>query len=120
MMIYSQFLMRVMMMWQAYFQLLRRNWTLLIYPAVCVMSVIWSGSRSTTAVGSVQLIMTILIAIFIGWRFSPKQLIIGACLVVTTGAAIGLLNWLIYWCRGSSTRWPICWPLCANRSIMWS
>lgn len=92
-MVYSLFLVRVTMIWPAYFQLLTRNWTLLLYAGICLLSVIWSGSRGTTIVGGSQMTMTALIAMFIGWRFSPKQLIVSVCLILTMAAALGLVNW---------------------------
>lgn len=92
--VYLLVLGRVLMMWRSFYQMLVRNWTLLLYPAVALMSVIWSGSRGTTLVGGVQLTMSVLIAMYIGWRFSPRQLVVAFCTIVTTAAALGLMNWL--------------------------
>lgn len=93
-MTYMLFLARVSVMWRSFYRVLTRNWTLLLYPAVCLMSVIWSGSRGTTVVGAVQLTMTMLIAIYLGWRFSPRQLVVAFCAIVSAAAAIGLVNWM--------------------------
>ncbi len=91
--VYLLFLMRVAMMWRAYYRLIARNWTLLLYPAVCMLSVVWSGSRGTTLTAGVQMAMTGLIALYIGWRFSPRQLVVAVCALVSLAATLSLANW---------------------------
>lgn len=91
--VYALFLMRVAAIWPAFYAMAARNWTLLLYPAVCLLSVVWSGARGATAAGGAQLLMTVLIAMFIGWRFSPRQLLIGVCAIVSSAAALSLANW---------------------------
>lgn len=94
MLIYALFLGRISLMWRPFYRLLARNWTLLLYPVVCLMSVIWSGSRATTLQGGVQMMMTVLIACYMGWRFSPRQLILAFCTIVSTAAVLSLGNWM--------------------------
>lgn len=92
--IYALTLARVLLLWPAFFRLASRNWTLLLYPAVCLLSVVWSGSRGTTLASGVQVTMSFTIALFLGWRFTPRQLILTLCTIISAAAVLGLANWL--------------------------
>ncbi|RCW79649.1 O-antigen ligase family protein [Paracoccus lutimaris] len=83
---------RIMAVWPAYFRLLGRNWPYLLYPAVCAMSVVWSVSRPVTAVGGAQLIMTALMASYLGWRFAPRKLVLILFATTLGGATASALN----------------------------
>ncbi|WP_145963384.1 hypothetical protein [Paracoccus mutanolyticus] len=74
-MVYGLFVLRAATVWRAFYRQVARNWTLMLYPGVCLLSVIWSGSPVTSAVSGVQMTMTVLIAMFLGWRFVPRQLV---------------------------------------------
>ncbi|MTH64471.1 O-antigen ligase family protein [Paracoccus shanxieyensis] len=93
--VYLLFILRVTMIWPDYFRLLSRNWTLLLFATVCLISVVWSGSRATTMAAGTQMMMSTLIAVYVGWRFSPKQLIIGIFLIVSAGSALSLVNMVV-------------------------
>lgn len=91
--IYGLVTIRVLLVWPAFYRVLTRNWTYLLYPAVCAMSVLWSLDRAWSLIASVQLTMTVLVGLFIGWRFAPRQMVIiwlAATLIGTLGS---LLNW---------------------------
>ncbi len=46
-----------------------RHWPLLIYPAVCTLSALWSLSPMGTLVAAAQLWVTVVMAVFLGCRF---------------------------------------------------
>lgn len=83
---------RILTLWPAFFRLLGRNWQYLVYPAVCAMSVVWSVARPTTLVGAVQITMTVLIASYLGWRFTPRQLLLLLFTTTLAGAVGSMLN----------------------------
>ena len=58
-----------------------------------MLSVVWSGSRGTTLTAGLQMAMTGLIALYIGWRFSPRQLVVAVCALVSLAAALSLAKW---------------------------
>lgn len=93
MLIYAMAVLRVLTVWPAFFRLLARNRVFLIYPAICLLSVIWSLDRPTSMVGAVQMTMTTVIALFLGWRFDPRQLLILAFGTLMAGLLASTLNW---------------------------
>lgn len=90
--IYLLALIRILSVWPAFFRLLARNWTYLMYPAVCLLSVVWSISRGVTLVGGIQLMMSVLIACYIGWRFSPRRLMLLVFTTMFMGTVFSMLN----------------------------
>lgn len=93
MLIYAAALVRIFSVWPAYFRLLARNWTYLLYPAVCLLSVIWSVSPKTSLVGGIQITMSVLVACYLGWRFEPRKLMILAFSTLFLGSTLSLLNY---------------------------
>lgn len=92
--IYGLMLLRILSVWPAFFRLLARNWTYLLYPAVCLASVVWSVSTRTSLVGGIQITMSVLIACFIGWRFDPRRLMLLAFATTFAGCLASILNYL--------------------------
>ena len=92
-MVYGLFVLRAATVWRAFYRQAARNWTLMLYPGVCLLSVIWSGSPVTSAVSGVQMTMTVLIAMFLGWRFAPRQLVVTIWALLTLAALASLGNW---------------------------
>ncbi|MFT4013555.1 MAG: O-antigen ligase family protein [Paracoccus sp. (in: a-proteobacteria)] len=92
--VYSMFMARVAMIWRSYYVMVTRNWQLLLYPAVCLASVVWSGSRSTSLVSGVQVTMTMLIAIYLGWRFTPRQVVLVLWGLLSAVSFMSVANWL--------------------------
>lgn len=90
--IYAMAVLRFLSVWPDFFRLLARNWTYLVYPAVCLASVMWSLSRGTSLVGSVQITMTVLVACYLGWRFRPRQLVLLVYWVLLAGTGASILN----------------------------
>lgn len=91
---YGLFVLRVTTIWPSFYRLVAQNWSMLLYPAVCLASVAWSGSRGVSLVGGIQVMMTVLIALFLGWRFTPRQLIVTVCGLISAAAVLSLGNWL--------------------------
>lgn len=90
--VYAAFLLRVAPMWPAFFGQIARNRLLLAYPLVCLLSVLWSGSPATSLAGGVQIVMSALIAIYLGWRFAPGRLMAAMLVLVTAAAVLSLAN----------------------------
>lgn len=91
--VYGAALLRILSVWPDFFRLLVRNWTYLVYPAVCLLSVIWSVARPTTLVAGIQITMTVLIACFLGWRFDPRRLMLLCFATVFAGSMLSMLNY---------------------------
>ena len=90
---YLMAMVRMVVNWQGYFALLYRNMALLLYPAVCLASLGWSPDRSGTMVSAVQLMMTVLIAMLIGGRFSLRSICGIAYAMILITVVLSLLNW---------------------------
>lgn len=91
--IYAMAFVRVLTVWPAYFRLLARNWVYLLYPLICALSLIWSLDRGTTLVASIQLTMTVVIATYLGWRFSPRHLLMLAFATLMAALLASTANW---------------------------
>ncbi|MBT8155927.1 O-antigen ligase family protein [Epibacterium ulvae] len=90
---YAVTLMRVTMMWPVIFEMLMRNRVILIYPAACLASVLWSYTPTTTLSGAIQICMTFLIAAYLGWRYSLEVLVkTVACILIVT-VVLSLMHW---------------------------
>lgn len=96
-MIYTATILRCLTVWPDYLRLLSRNWAYLLYPAVVLASIVWSISRGSSVVGGIQISMSTLIACYLGWRFSPRQLMMMVFLTMLGGSAASLLNMFTGW-----------------------
>lgn len=90
--IYAAATLRFLSVWPGFFRLLARNWVYLLYPAVCLVSLLWSAARGATLVGGIQIAMTICLACYLGWRFAPRQLLILAFVTLMIGTTGSILN----------------------------
>lgn len=93
---YGAALLRVIMVWPYYLALIGRNRLLLAYPAACMASVLWSAARGDSLVLSVQLSMTILIASYLGWRYSLNAITRMIAVVISVGVGLSLLHWAVH------------------------
>ena len=73
-MAYAYALMRISMRLSSVLKTLRRNWIFLLYPILSMASVLWSDVPMETARVSIQLTFTVVIAIFVGMRFTLGQI----------------------------------------------
>lgn len=91
--IYGLMVLRILSVWPAFFRLLARNWVYLLYPAICLASVVWSVATKTTLVGGIQVTMSVLIVCFLGWRFEPRRLMLLAFTTTFAGCLASMLNY---------------------------
>ncbi|MBE9637072.1 O-antigen ligase family protein [Salipiger mangrovisoli] len=93
MMCYAIALLRFGMLWPYFFPVLMRNKVLFIYPAVCIASVIWSFSKGSTLVASLQLTMSMMIGCYLGWRYSLTVIIKALTIVISISVFLSILHW---------------------------
>ncbi|MGB3407805.1 MAG: O-antigen ligase family protein [Jannaschia sp.] len=89
---YGTALLRVAMVWPLFLPMLMRSGVILIYPAICLVSVVWSSTKGYSLEAALQLSMTILIALYLGWRYSIAALIKAAAGVMAVGVMLSLLH----------------------------
>lgn len=90
---YGLVLLRIVMNWPQYGALLVRNTVILAFPFACLISLAWSKAPLITAVSGVQLTMTMVIASYLGARYSLAALMRAVCLVLTLAVILSLLHW---------------------------
>lgn len=94
-MIYPIALLRLIIVWPAFWPVITRNWIFLAYPAMCVVSTLWSLSPGGTLRLSLQVSMTIVFALFIGWRYSVLMLVKSLAVVLSIGIFLSMLHWAV-------------------------
>jgi O-antigen ligase len=74
-------------------QAMSRNWAVFLWPALALASVVWSLAPAASLRGGLQLLMTTIIAVFIGTRFSLREILIGSVVVLSAAllASLALL-----------------------------
>ena len=72
---YAYFFLRLALAFQTFAAFLGRNLAYLVYPALCLVSILWSDVPLTTAAFSLQLAVTALMAVFIGMRLSLAEIL---------------------------------------------
>ncbi len=72
--------------------ILRANSVYLLYPLLCLASVLWSDSPSASLRISVQISMSILMAIYIGARLGTRRLLFLLLAVSSTGLFLSWIN----------------------------
>lgn len=91
---YAYALLRIAMTFPTYLATVRSNWVFLLYPALCLVSVLWSDIPRETLRFAVQLTMSTAIAVFIGMRFTLLQIFaaLSAVLAFTMLASVANLT----------------------------
>lgn len=84
--VYAMALARIALVWRAFFDLAVREWAYLAFPAVCLLSVLWSQEPGASLPAGIQMMVTILIALFLGRRFGLRDLTLLVFLVL--GASV--------------------------------
>lgn len=79
---YAYAMARIAMMFPAFVGTLRRNWVFLLYPAMSLISVLWSDVSGETARFAIQLSFSAVIAAFIGMRFTLRQIFVALAVVL--------------------------------------
>lgn len=89
---YGYIFMRMAMSLSQLTEALERNWILLLYPALATSSVLWSDLPAETLRFSLQLCVTVLIAIFFGSRFSIRQIYRIFFMVMLLAMIVSVMN----------------------------
>ena len=90
---YALMSLRIATVWPAFFRMLQRNWIVLLYPAICLTSVLWSVDKTATLAASLQLIMTMIMGLYLGWRYAISVLIKVLAVVLSIGVGLSILHW---------------------------
>ena len=90
---YGLTLVRIAMTFPWFLSLMMRNVVVLAFPAACLASVLWSMAPSDTLRAGVQLTMTVLIASYLGWRWSVTLILKCMVGVLSVGVALSLVHW---------------------------
>lgn len=90
---YAMTVLRITIVWPRFLPVLLRNWVVLVYPAICIASVLWSLTKPYSLVASLQLSMTMVMGIFIGWRYSITVLLKVLAVVLSIGVFLSILHW---------------------------
>ena len=93
MLCYLLALLRIATLWPYFLTVLQRNKLIFAFPVVALSSVLWSVSPVDTLVLSLQLFMTVLIAAYLGWRYSLFALTKALAVVLSAAAVLSLLHW---------------------------
>lgn len=89
---YLYFLLRIALCLPSFLTFLRRNLAYLAYPALCLVSVIWSHDPIDSVRFSIQLSVSVLMALFIGMRFSIREIFMMLMWVLLFMVILSLLN----------------------------
>lgn len=92
---YGYFFMRAALCFSAFSAFISRNLVFLAYPAICVISLLWSVAPGETARFSAQLLVSVLIGLFIGMRLSMREVFHILMLALLVLMAFSLLNLLV-------------------------
>lgn len=89
---YGYCLLRLSMHFRLALQALAENWVFLLFPAISLFSILWSAQPSGTIRFSVQLAMTVLMAVFIGQTMQPRRILMIFGGVMTVAMLASLMN----------------------------
>ncbi|MEL7131357.1 MAG: O-antigen ligase family protein [Pseudomonadota bacterium] len=90
---YGLTVLRISVVWSQFLPVLMRNWVILIYPAICIASVSWSLTKPYSLVASLQLTMTMVMGMYLGWRYSMTVILKALAVVLSIGVALSILHW---------------------------
>lgn len=91
--VYGLVLLRLATVYEAAYRLVVQNLAYFAYPAACLASVLWSVSAKDSLVAAVQLTVTVLVATFIGARFSLRAICLLHLAATFIGCFLSLVNW---------------------------
>ncbi|WP_170293983.1 O-antigen ligase family protein [Paracoccus limosus] len=89
---YAYFLMRLAISLSQLSDALVRNWVFLLYPMLAVVSVLWSQLPVDTLRFGIQLSVSVMMGIFIGSRFRPRQIFLAFFGVMLFAMFVSVLN----------------------------
>ena len=67
-------------------------WPLLLFPAFCLLSTLWSEDPSATLRNALQYVCTVAMAVYVGARFAPHQLIGYLCAAMAICIAVSVMG----------------------------
>lgn len=103
---YGLTVLRLAVVWPAFLPVLMRNWVVLVYPTLCVASTLWSLAPSYSLNASLQLTMTMVMGVFLGWRYSLLMLLKVLAVVLSIGVGLSILHWAT-----GIFPWPVYTPI---------
>lgn len=103
---YGLTVLRLAVVWPAFLPVLMRNWVVLVYPTLCVASTLWSLAPSYSLNASLQLTMTMVMGVFLGWRYSLLMLLKVLAVVLSIGVGLSVLHWAT-----GIFPWPVYTPI---------
>lgn len=68
-----------------------RSWPVFLWPALALASIVWSLAPGATLRGGLQLLMTTLIAVFIGSRFTLRQILTALTILIFISALVSFV-----------------------------
>lgn len=68
-----------------------RSWPVFLWPALALASIVWSLAPGATLRGGLQLLMTTMIAVFIGSRFTLRQILTALTILIFISALASLV-----------------------------
>lgn len=90
---YALTLLRVAMLWPHFLVMALRNKVVFAYPLACLASVLWSYTPLESLIAAAQLTITMIIAMYIGWRYSLVVITKTLAVVLSVAFALSLLHW---------------------------
>ncbi|MEM9395657.1 MAG: O-antigen ligase family protein [Pseudomonadota bacterium] len=91
--VYAMVSLKYAMHTRALFDVLRQNTAIMAFPMVAALSSVWSISPGASAYAAMQLIVTYMAAIWMGWRYRPRDIAMIVLLGLTPLIALSLVNW---------------------------
>ena len=76
------------------FNVMRENLAIFTFPLVALLSTVWSVSPGASAYSGVQLIVTYMAGLWLGWRYRPGDIAFVMVLALSPLVALSLVNWL--------------------------
>ena len=75
------------------FDVLRQNIAIMAFPFVAAVSAVWSVAPGASTYAAMQLIVTYMAAMWIGWRYAPRDIALIVLLGLSPLIALSLVNW---------------------------
>lgn len=92
--IYAMISIKYAMHLRVLFDVVRQNIAIMAFPIIAFLSTAWSISPVASAYSAMQLTVTYLAAIWIGWRYKPHDIAIIVLLGLSVLIALSLVNWV--------------------------
>lgn len=91
-MCYAYFMLRMALSLSQMSEAIRANWPLLLYPLLTLVSVLWSALPTDAMRFSIQLMVSVLMGVFFGSRFTPRQIFLAFFGVMLFAMTVSVMN----------------------------